>query len=66
MRATADDNGTSVHSDVNEYLAIDRKWQLYLDCKWRLEACKRVYTPQGVEQVMDITGLPGVIICKAF
>ncbi len=26
---------------------------------------KRVYSPQGVEQVMDVTGLPGVIICKA-
>ncbi len=39
--------------------------QLYLDYPWRLEACKRVYTPQGVEQVTDITGLPGVIVCKA-
>ncbi len=23
---------------------------------------KRVYTPQGVEQVMDVAGLPGLII----
>ncbi len=42
-----------------------QRWQLYLDYQWRLEACKWVYTPQGVEQVMDITGLPGIIICKA-
>ncbi len=42
-----------------------QRWQLYLDYPWRLEACKRVYTPQGVEQVMDVTGLPGIIICKA-
>ncbi len=41
-----------------------QRWQLYLDYPWRLEACKRVYTPQGIEQVTDITGLPG-IICKA-
>ncbi len=40
------------------------RWQLYLDYPWRLEAGNRVYTPQGVEQVTDITGLPG-IICKA-
>ncbi len=42
-----------------------QKWQLYLDYLWRLEACKRVYTPHGVDQVTDVTGLPGVIICKA-
>ena len=41
------------------------RWQLYLDYPWRLEAGNRVYTPQGVEQVTDITGLPGIIICKA-
>ncbi len=35
-----------------------------LSFPWRLEACKRVYTPQGVKQVMDVTGLPGVVICK--
>ena len=34
------------------------------DYPWRLEACERVYTPRGVEQVMDVTGLPGVIICN--
>ncbi len=42
--------------------------QLYLDYPWCLEVCKWVYTPQGVEQVMDVTmvtGLSGVIICKA-
>ncbi len=33
--------------------------------RWHLEACKPLYTPKGVEQVMDVTGLPGVIICKA-
>ncbi len=32
---------------------------------WRIEACKRVYTPQGVEQVMDVTGLPGIIMREA-
>ncbi len=44
-----------------------QRWQLYLDYPCRLEVCKRVYTgtPQGVEQVMDVTGLPGVMICKA-
>ncbi len=42
-----------------------QRWQLYLDYPWRLEACERVYTPRGVEQVMDVTGLPGIIICKA-
>ncbi len=52
--ATGDDKGASVHSAVNEYM----RWQLYLDYPWRLEACKWVYIPQGVEQVMDITGLP--------
>ena len=40
-----------------------QRWQLY-NYPWRLEACKRLYTPQGVEQVTDITGVPG-IICKA-
>ncbi len=42
-----------------------QRWQLYLDYPWCLEACKQVYTPQGVERVMDVTGLPGVIIYKA-
>ncbi len=42
-----------------------QRWKLYLDYPWRLEACKRVYAPQEVEQVTDITGLPWVIICKA-
>ncbi len=50
----------TVHLAVNESMAIDR-WQLYFDYPWRLEACKRVYIPQGVEQVMEVTGLPGVI-----
>ncbi len=64
--ATGGDNGASVHSTVNEYLALDRDGNaLYLDYPWRLEACERVYTPRGVEQVTDVTGLPGVIICKA-
>ncbi len=50
------DNGVSVHSALNEYLAIDRHGN-----------CKRMYTPRGVEQVTDVTGLLGVgIICKAF
>ena len=31
-----------------------QRWQLYLDYPWHLEMCKRVYTPQGVEQVMGI------------
>ncbi len=30
----------------------------------RLEACKQVYTPRGVEQVMNAAGLPGVMICQ--
>ncbi len=42
-----------------------QRWQLYLDYPWRLEACEGVYTPRGVEQVTNVTGLPGVIICKA-
>ena len=42
-----------------------QRWQLYLDYPWRLEVCKRVYTPQGGEQVMDAKGLPGIVICKA-
>ncbi len=62
--ATGAHNGASVHSAVNEYLAINRDG-LYLDYPWGLEACKQVYTPQGVEQVLDVTGLSGVIICKA-
>ena len=62
--ATGDDNGASVHSAINENLAIDRTGN-YLDYPWCLEACKRVYTPQRVEQVMDVTGLPRVIKCKA-
>ncbi len=41
-------------------------WQLYLNYPWHLEACERLYTPQGVEQVMHVTGLLRVIICKAF
>ncbi len=48
--ATDGDNGASVHSAVNEYLAIDndrQRWQLYLDYPWRIEAFKRVYTPPG-------------------
>ncbi len=61
-----DDNGASVHSAINEYLAIDRDG----NCTWITHgALKRVSrcifpTPQGVGQVMDVTGLPGVIICK--
>ncbi len=39
-----------------------QRWQLYLDYLWCLEAYKRVYTPQWVEQVMDVTGVSGVII----
>ncbi len=42
-----------------------QRWQLYLDYAWLLEACKRVYSPRGVEQVVDVTSLPGVMICKA-
>ncbi len=43
-------------------MAIDRDG----NCTYiTLEACERVYTPQGVEQVIDVTGLPGVIMCKA-
>ncbi len=41
-----------------------QRWQLYLYYPWRLDACKPVYAPQGVEQVTDVTGLSGVIICK--
>ena len=55
--------GASVHSAVNEYLR--QWWQWYLDytrmvpvAQWSVH--KRVYTPQGVEQVTDVTGLPGV------
>ncbi len=50
---------------VPGYSMYRQRLQLYLDYPWHLEACERVYTPQGVEQVMDVTGLPGVIICKA-
>ncbi len=44
-----------------------QRWKLYLDYPWHLEVCEQVciYTPRGVEQVTDVTGLPGVIICKA-
>ena len=35
-----------------------------LDYPWCLKLCKLVYTVQGVEQVMDVTGLSGIIICK--
>ncbi len=48
--ATGDDNGASVYSAVNEYLAINndkQRWQLYLDHLWRLEACKRVFILPG-------------------
>ncbi len=51
----------SVHSTVNEYLTIDRDVYLYLDYPWRLKTYRRVYSHQGVEQLMDVTGL-----CKAF
>ncbi len=34
--ATGDDNGASVHSAVNEYLAI-QKWQLYIVFRLPLE-----------------------------
>ncbi len=69
--ATGNDNGASVHSAVNngKWVPSDhgdrQRWQLYLGYPWRLEACKWVYAPQGVEQVTDVTGLLGVIICKA-
>ncbi len=59
--ATGDNNGASVHSAANEYPAIDRDG----NCTWvthgALECVRGVYTPQGVEQVTDVTGLPGVI-----
>ncbi len=34
--------------------------ELQLDYPWHLEACKRVYTPEGIEQVVDVIGLPEV------
>ncbi len=45
--ATGDNDGASVHSAVNEYLAIDRDGNCTLDYLWSLEACKRMYTPHG-------------------
>ncbi len=63
--ATGDDNGASVHSAANEYLAIDRDGNCASITRGALKrVIKWVYTPQGVEQVTDITGLPG-IKCKA-
>ncbi len=60
-----DNSGVTVHPAINEYLVIDRDGNYTWMYLWRLEAQKRVYIPQGVEQVMDVTGLLGIIICKA-
>ncbi len=52
----------------HKWVPGDRQWwQYYLDYPWHFEACvsRDVYTPQGVEEVMDVTDLPGVIIYKA-
>ncbi len=41
------------------------RWQLYLNYLWCLEACERVYSPGSWAGDGCITGLPGIIICKA-
>ncbi len=54
-----------VRTCVDHMNAITNDRTVYVYYPWRLEACKQVYTPRGVEQVTDVTGLPGIIICKA-
>ncbi len=42
-----------------------QRWQLYSITRGALKRVSGCIPPRGVEQVMDITGLPGIIICKA-
>ncbi len=45
-----------------DFVALKVIWGHSVHLTQNFEACERMHTPQGIEQVMDVTGLPGIII----